>query len=119
MGWLARLHGTYWGNRRADEAVASGLQREGCYWHLNTRPEEHESMGSSGWMGRLKLAARAIDERLKADPMQTVCHGDAKGANIVYGTGASGEAVPLVYDFQVSRRVPRDPSPRGPGAPEP
>ena len=25
-------------------------------------------MGSSGWMGRLKLAARAIDLRLKAVP---------------------------------------------------
>lgn len=41
-------------------------------------------MSSAGWMGRLKLAARAIDARLKSDPMQTVCHGDAKGANILY-----------------------------------
>ena len=39
-----------------------------CYWHLDTRPEEHRRMGSSGWMGRLKLAARAIDLRLKAEP---------------------------------------------------
>ena len=57
-------------------------------------------MGSSGWMGRLRLAARAIDLRLKADPLQSVCHGDAKGANIVYATGEGGAAVPLVYDFQ-------------------
>ena len=47
-------------------------------------------MGSGGW----------IDLRLKADPMQAVCHGDAKGANILYCTGEGGEAVPLVYDFQ-------------------
>ena len=57
-------------------------------------------MGSSGWMGRLRLAARAIDLRLKADPLQSVCHGDAKGADICYATGEGGAAVPLVYDFQ-------------------
>lgn len=100
VGWLAKLHATYWGSSRADAAVASGLQAQGCYWHLDTRPDEHARMGSSGWMGRLKLAARAIDQRLKADPMQSVCHGDAKGANILYGTGEGGECVPLVYDFQ-------------------
>jgi hypothetical protein len=100
VGWLSRLHATYWGVQRADAAVASGLQAQGCYWHLDTRPDEHARMGKSGWMNRLRLAARAIDLRLKADPMQSICHGDAKGANIVYGTGVDGEAVPLVYDFQ-------------------
>jgi len=102
VSWLARLHATYWG-RRADEACSSdagGLQLQGCYWHLDTRPDEHRKMPSSGWMGRLKLSARAIDLRLKADPLQSVCHGDAKGANILYASGEGGEAVPLVYDFQ-------------------
>ena len=103
VAWLAKLHATYWGSR-ADEAcgggAGGGLQAQGCYWHLDTRPEEHARMGSSGWMGRLRLAARAIDLRLKADPLQSVCHGDAKGANIVYATGEGGAAVPLVYDFQ-------------------
>jgi hypothetical protein len=104
LSWLAKLHATYWG-ARADEACNptgrhGGLQRQGCYWHLDTRPEEHQRMSSGGWMGRLKLAARAIDARLKQDPMQSVCHGDAKGANIVYATGRAGEVVPLVYDFQ-------------------
>jgi len=106
--WLATLHAAYWG-ARADVACASGgLQAQGCYWHLDTRPEEHRRMGSNGWLGRLKLAARAIDLRLKADPMQSVCHGDAKGANILYiaersdGCQAAkdGSTVPLVYDFQ-------------------
>ena len=33
--------------------------------------------------------------------MQSVCHGDAKGANILYASAADGKAaVPLVYDFQ-------------------
>ena len=104
VGWLAKLHATYWGARRAGEAVKTGLQAQGCYWHLDTRPDEHARMSTSGWMGRLKLAARAIDERLKADPMQTVCHGDAKGANVVYASGEGGVAVPLVYDFQYCGR---------------
>ena len=73
VAWLAKLHATYWGSR-ADEAcgggAGGGLQAQGCYWHLDTRPEEHARMGSSGWMGRLRLAARAIDLRLKADPLQ-------------------------------------------------
>ena len=42
----------------------------------------------------------AIDLRLKADPLQSVCHGDAKGANILYAKGDDGETVALVYDFQ-------------------
>jgi len=102
--WLARLHALYWGNTRADEACGKGpkggLQAQGCYWHLDTRPDEHKRMGSSGWMGRLKLAALAIDLRLKAEPMQSIVHGDAKGANILYASDEAGQAIPLVYDFQ-------------------
>lgn len=101
MIWLARLHATYWGER-ADEACGlqgGGLQEQGCYWHLDTRLEEHDRMSSKGWMGRLKRAARAIDLRLKADRLQSVCHGDAKGANILY-TQDGGAAAALVYDFQ-------------------
>lgn len=101
MSWLAGLHATFWG-RRADEAVAAGLQPQGCYWYLDTRAEEHERMPSGGWEGRLRLAARAIDLRLKADPMQSVCHGDAKDANIFF---ADGEGA-LVYDFQYCGKAP-------------
>lgn len=100
VSWLAKLHATYWGSKRADEAVASGLQAQGCYWHLDTRPDEHARMGTSGFMGRLKLAARAIDMRLKADPLQSVVHGDAKGANIVYAEGPGGTCTAVAYDFQ-------------------
>merc|ERR1711924_478562 len=103
VAWLARVHATYWG-RRADTACRpgrdGGLQKQGCYWHLDTRPEEHKKMDDSGWMGRLKLAARAIDLRLKEDPMQSVCHGGAKGANTMYASGEEDSVVPLVYDFQ-------------------
>lgn len=101
--WLAKAHALYWGDRATEacgQSSRGGLQAQGTYWHLDTRPDEHRRMGSSGWMGRLKLAARAIDLRLKADPLQSVVHGDAKGANIVYATGDDGKAIPLVYDFQ-------------------
>jgi hypothetical protein len=66
-------------------------------------------MSCSGWIGRLRLAARALDLRLKLDPMQTVCHGDAKGANVVYACGGQpgGQPVPLVYDFQCVLRSRR------------
>lgn len=83
MRWLARLHATFWGTR-ADEAVAGGLQGQGGYWYLDTRKKEHAKMPTTGWEGRLRLAARAIDVRLKAEPMQTVCHGDAKAENIMF-----------------------------------
>jgi len=82
LTWLATLHALTWGEV-ADEFVDSGLQSCGSYWHLDTRPDEHQDMPNRGWEGRLKRAARAIDERLKRDPMQCIIHGDAKEANIL------------------------------------
>ncbi len=91
LTWFARMHAEYWG-ARADAAVAStpegGLQAQGCYWYLDTRPDEHAAMPTRGWEGRLRRAARAIDLRLKADPLQTICHGDAKDANMVFAVCA-------------------------------
>ena len=101
LTWLAKLHAVYWGSR-ADEAVQAGLQPQGCYWYLDTRPDEHQQMPRSGWEGRLKRAARAIDGRLKADPIQTVCHGDAKDANILFDP----EGRPKLYDFQYIGKAP-------------
>lgn len=86
LAWLARMHAEYWG-ARADAAVAptpeGGLQTQGCYWYLDTRPDEHAAMPTRGWEGRLRLAAKAIDLRLKLDPLQTICHGDAKKENML------------------------------------
>jgi Phosphotransferase enzyme family len=81
--WLATLHAAYWGV--SDETIQRlGLQPVGTYWHLDTRPDEHQNMPSTGWQGRLKLAARAIDKRLKRyEPFQCIVHGDAKDANIL------------------------------------
>eukprot|EP00913_Durusdinium_trenchii_P026209 g24588.t1 len=59
LQWLARLHALYWG--KADEAI-----------ELRRMPQDV-----------LRWAAKGIDERLQADKMQTMCHGDPKGANIM------------------------------------
>ena len=65
--FLATMHGHTWG-ARADAAVAAGAQPQGCYWYLDTRLDEMDSISQRGWTGRLRRAARALDERLKADP---------------------------------------------------
>lgn len=102
LEWLAALHAAYWGDARADEAVDSGLQPQGCYWHFDTRQKEMGEMASDGVDGRHKLAAAGLDARLKADAMQTVCHGDPKAPNIMYSAdeGAS------FFDFQWIGKAP-------------
>mmetsp|Transcript_23670 Transcript_23670/g.52495 ORF Transcript_23670/g.52495 Transcript_23670/m.52495 type:complete len:358 (-) Transcript_23670:168-1241(-) len=102
LTWLARLHGSYWGNERADEAVQTGLQRQGCFWHLDTRQLELERMPRKGKEGRLRMAAAGIDARLKADKLQTICHGDPKNANIMWDqkVGVS------FFDFQWLGKAP-------------
>lgn len=96
LAWLARLHALYWGDERSDEAVGTGLQAQGCYWHFDARQLEWDRMPTNGVEGRLRLAAAGIDQRLKADRMQTICHGDAKGANIM----VDEEVGMSMYDFQ-------------------
>ena len=94
---VARLHAYFWGVK-ADEAVEEGgLAPQGCYWYLDTRPDEFESMSNRGVEGMLKRAARAIDEKLKSNPYQTVCHGDLKACNMSLSTDTN--YVTLV-DFQ-------------------
>ena len=64
--------------------------------YLDTRADEFDSMPTRGWEGRLRLAAKAIDARLKADPMQSVVHGDPKDANFY----CAADGTPQLYDFQ-------------------
>jgi len=100
LAWLARMHAEFWGSR-ADAAVRDGLAPQGSYWYLDTRPDELAAMSTRGLEGRLRLAARAIDERLKSDPLQTICHGDAKAANMLFD-----DVEPLLCDFQYCGRAP-------------
>jgi len=102
LTWLATLHAAFWGRERAEQIVQqAGLQPCGSYWHLDTRPDEHASMPNRGWEGRLKNAARAIDERLKRDPLQCIIHGDAKEANILVSKNKqSKQTFVTLCDFQ-------------------
>uniref|UniRef100_A0A7S1U035 Aminoglycoside phosphotransferase domain-containing protein n=1 Tax=Phaeomonas parva TaxID=124430 RepID=A0A7S1U035_9STRA len=93
--WAARLHAFTWGAARADEFVRMGLQPQGSYWYLDTRLDEWEAIPRRGWQARLRRAARAVDERLKADPLCCVVHGDFKAGNMVW----DGDDVAMC-DFQ-------------------
>jgi hypothetical protein len=119
LEWLAGLHAAFWG---VGEAELNGLHKVGTYWHLNWRLDELSKMPADGWERRLFLAARAIDERLMADSMQTCVHGDLKPANMFFearagpspdgGGGADRSARKLgsgyvsnVFDFQYIGRA--------------
>lgn len=103
LDWLAKFHASYWGHENVDAVVERvGLQTAGTYWHLDTRPDEHAAMPNTGWEGRLKRAARAIDERLKRDSMQCLIHGDTKDANILVDSNGKF----TMCDFQYCGKGP-------------
>jgi len=88
IDWLARFHALHWGN---PDATEKKLWPEGCYWRLDTRLDEFDSMGRK-W-NRLKNAARVIadllrdgtDARTSVVPkFQTFVHGDFKSANLQF-----------------------------------
>jgi len=87
LSWLARFHARFMGEK------PQGLWPIGCYWHLETRPDELASMEA----GALKSAAAELDRILTTAPFQTVVHGDAKLANFCFSS--DGKQVAAV-DFQ-------------------
>jgi thiamine kinase-like enzyme len=90
-----------------EEWVATvGLQRHGNYWHLATRPDEHSSMSSRGWEGRLKRAAKAIDRCLQRDKMQCLIHGDPKSENIMIMTTKSTTTTSSASPSSSSSKLP-------------
>ncbi|CAJ1385322.1 unnamed protein product [Effrenium voratum] len=97
LQWLARLHALFWG-KRADEAVRQGAAERACFWDLTRRHIELKRMPQDA----LRYAAHGIDARLQADKMQTMCHGDPKGANIMHDE----EAGIAFYDFQWFGKAP-------------
>lgn len=99
LDWLAHFHAATW----QDEC--RGLQEVATYWHLDTRPDEWSGMSTSGWEGRLRRAARAIDEFLKdGTTIQSCVHGDAKDANVMWDAATKKVAM---CDFQyVGRGCP-------------
>lgn len=87
LAWLANFHATFLHH------APEGLWSEGTYWHLETRPDEWESLPS----GRLKDAAGRIAARLRDAPFQTLVHGDAKLANFCFGAPGQVAGVDFQY----------------------
>ena len=99
LKWLAHFHVKFLTSPLDNEAAAehtkykSELWPVGCYWHLDTRPDELAALQDKP----LKAAAHTLDELLKACPYQTLVHGDAKLANFCFAD--NGKQVAAV-DFQ-------------------
>ncbi len=87
LHWLAEFHALFL------QEEGEGLWERGCYWHLDTRPDEWQAMSE----GPLKAAAGWLDEQLKQAEFQTLVHGDAKLANFCFSQDMTGVSA---VDFQ-------------------
>jgi hypothetical protein len=84
----------------------TGLWDNGCYWHLDTRQQEFDSIPRS-WAD-VRAAASRVDEVLKgckadgsiSDTHQTLLHGDFKSENLLW----DGRGRCCAYDFQYTGR---------------
>ena len=102
IDWLASFHAYFWQNNAAGNtattSIGTGTQTnsnssiilwpEGCYWRLDTRLSEYNSIPLT-WQ-RLKNAANVISDLLKngtdstPDLHRTVIHGDYKSSNLQF-----------------------------------
>ena len=89
LDWLANFHARFLGSS------ADGLWESGCYWHLDTRPDELAALDDTP----LRVAAPLIDQQLRQCRYQTLVHGDAKLANFCFTDDTAGPKVAAV-DFQ-------------------
>lgn len=85
--WLARFHAAFL------DAKPRGLWKEGSYWHLATRPDEHASMPR----GPLRESASDLDLRLASCRFRTIVHGDAKPDNFCLGLPGQVAMVDFQY----------------------
>jgi len=92
LNWLASFHAQFVVEFETP-ANPHGLWPIGTYWHLATRPDEFSSMRD----GKLKNAAKAIDETLTRARFQTIVHGDAKLANFCFSQTDEVAAVDFQY----------------------
>jgi hypothetical protein len=94
--WLADFHRTF-----LSAEPFAGLWEQGSYWHLATRPDEHDAMEDRD---PLKAHAAAIDGLLRGATHKTLLHGDAKLENFNFSS-AGGGGVSAV-DFQYTGAGP-------------
>lgn len=99
IDWLARFHALHW-ERPFDPD--GELWPEGCYWRLDTRMDEFESMGIK-W-ARLRSAARSIADLLRDGTHSTIdapfrhrtfVHGDFKSANLQFAARNAQRSAPV------------------------
>lgn len=86
LKWLARFHEAYLNTRPKE------LWDIGTYWHLDTRPDELNSLDDQ----ELKRAAPLIDQKLNSSNFKTLVHGDAKLTNFLFND-ESASAVDFQY----------------------
>ncbi len=87
LDWLANFHAVFL------HTEPDGLWATGCYWHLDTRPDEYQAMQD----GPLKQHAQLIDQILNQCRYQTLVHGDAKVANFCFSNNNTVAAVDFQY----------------------
>lgn len=87
LKWLANFHINFIGRQ------PEGLWDIGCYWHLETRPDELNVLTDK----RLKKAAPIIENKLHNAKYITIVHGDAKLANFCFSKDGTRAAM---VDFQ-------------------
>lgn len=93
LKWLATFHAAFLVDTEIQSINTNGLWDVGCYWHLDTRPDELEALQDQ----RLKSAATKIDNLLSDCQFQTLVHGDAKLANFCFSSNSDEVAA---VDFQ-------------------
>lgn len=97
LNWLANFHARFLTTANHENTELLNAKQDlwpvGCYWHLDTRPDELAALQDKP----LKNAAHQLDKLLKACPYQTLVHGDAKLANFCFAD--NGKQVAAV-DFQ-------------------
>jgi len=101
--WLARFHGAFLkkkvSHEEDDQSYYPGLWEQGCYWHLDTRPDEFNDM-KRGHV--LKKSAKMLDRRLKHhSQFVTLLHGDSKVCNFCFSDSThAGKYRVAAVDFQ-------------------
>ncbi|OQR92685.1 hypothetical protein THRCLA_08627 [Thraustotheca clavata] len=95
LDWLANFHASYWNYSNDDHGVGT----DGGYWYLATRQEELEAMGNDNLSNKLRTNAKMIDARTRDPQFETLLHGDAKSANMLWKK--SGNEITCAWvDFQ-------------------
>jgi hypothetical protein len=92
LHWLASFHARFLQPAR-QPSWPEGLWERGTYWHLQTRPDEWQTMVDSP----LKQSADKLAEAINQARYQTLVHGDAKLANFCFAEDLSAVAA---VDFQ-------------------